>query len=223
MYPFGPGCMWNWDPAGEPGPNGYINGDSLQGWGPGLLPWRYLMDPKPPDYVLPSASADYGNLTNYYPVNGRTFGVVGAWHRDQGGDPTGLGTALDGQPSNGVTWRPLAGQHSAWCGLRGHADATEPVDAITGQPFTADAAAFNVHVRYSGALQTPKFPGYVDQWDQMLYRDIDMTSNPAGDLALQFRYSTRMSTAADIIGWFDKDPLTIASDGTQNCAAGNFI
>src|SRR5690242_7830980 len=28
------GCMWNFDPAGEASPNGFINGDSLQGWWP---------------------------------------------------------------------------------------------------------------------------------------------------------------------------------------------
>ena len=212
------GCMWNWDPAGEAGPNGYINGDSLQGWWPLRMQWRYLIDTTQPDYNLPGAAIDFGNLTNYYPVHGRTFGVVGVWHRDQGGDPTGVAVG-----SNGVTWVPLQGTRSAWCGLRGHADATAPVDAITGNPFTADAAMFNVNYRYSAPIAQPKFPGYVDHWDQMLYRDIDMSSNVAGNLTLGFQYSTRMSTTADVIGWFDKDPLTVTSDGTTNCAVGNFI
>lgn len=219
------GCMWNWDPA-EAGGNGYINGDSLQGWWPIRLQWRYLSQSiagVAPDFVEPSVAVDYGNLTNYAPINGRTFGVVGAWHRDQGGDPTGTGTALSGQASNGVTWVPLQGQQSAWCGLRQHGDATAPADGITHNPFTADAAMFNVHIRYSGGVALPKYPGYVDQWDQMLYRDIDMSSNLAGDLSLGFDYSTRMSNAADVSGWFDKDPLTVTSDGTVNCAAGNFI
>lgn len=213
------GCMWNWDPE-EVGGNGFIGGDSLQGWWPIRLQWRYLSQSLGglPDFPEPSIAVDYGNLTNYYPVQGRTFGVVGVWHRDSGGDPTG---ALAG--SNGVTWVPLQGSQSAWCGLRQHGDLTQAPDGITGNPFNADAARFNVHIRYSGAVALPKFPGYVDQWDQMLYRDIDMTSNTAGNLTLGFQYSTRMSTAADVAGWFDKDPLTVTSDGTLNCGVGNFI
>jgi hypothetical protein len=135
--------------------------------------------------------------------------------------------------SNGVTWVPLEGQYSAWCGLRQHKvssdglntrDATIPVDPITGNGFDADASRFNVRIAYTAAGPVlPKFPGYVDQWDQMLYRDIDFASATTGDLALHFRYSTRMSTTADFYGWFDKDPLTVTSDGSINCAAGNFI
>ena len=219
------GCMWNWDPE-EAGDNGYVNGDSLQGWWPIRLQWRYLSQSLlgvAADYTEPGIAIDYGNLTNYYPVRGRTFGVVGAWHRDPGGDPTGTGNALNGAASNGVTWVPLEGQQSAWCGLRSSGDATAPVDAITNQPFTGDAAMFNVHIRYSGAVAAPKFPGYVDQWDQMLYRDIDMASNLSGNLSLGFQYSTRISVTPDLSGWFDKDPLTVTSDGTANCAEGNFI
>ena len=214
------GCMWNWDPE-EPTVTGYINDDSLQGWWPIRLPWRYLVNRMQPDYLDPSGSLDFGNLVNYYPVHGRTFGVVGVWHRDQGGDATGALTALTGQPSNGVTWVPLGGQQSAWCGLRGHGDVTAPVDGVTNNPFTADATMFNVHVRYSLPAATPKFPGYADQWDQLLYRDIDMSSNPTGNLTLTFKYATRMSTAPDFIGWFDRDPLTWL--GGPNCAVGNFI
>jgi len=222
------GCMWNWDP--EEAGNTYINGDSLMGWWPSRLQWRYNIDTGEPDYNLPALSIDYGNLTNYYPVHGRTFGVVGVWHRDQGGDPTGTGAALNGMASNGVTWRPLEGQYSAWCGLRQHKvsadglntrDATIPVDAQTGNGFDADAAMFNVHIRYSGGVAAPKYPGYVDQWDQMLYRDIDFGTALTGNLQLRFKYSTRMSTTADLLGWFDKDPLTTTSDGTVNCASTN--
>ena len=122
-----------------------------------------------------------------------------------------------------MTWVPLQGAKSAWCGLRAHLDATQPIDPITKNPFTADAASFNKHIGYTGAVTLPKFPGYCDQWDQMLYKDIDMNSNLAGNLSLGFTYSTRMSTAADLVGWFDKDPLTVTSDGVINCAAGNYI
>ena len=214
------GCMWNWDPE-EAGGNGYVNGDSLQGWWPTRISYRYLGRKAVTtfnDYVTPASALDFGNLVNYYPTHGRTNGVVGVWHGDTGGDPTGLAAG-----SNGVTWTPLQGLKSAWCGLRAHLDATQPVDPITKNPFTADAAILDVMVGYTAGTSIPKFPGYCDQWDQMLYKDIDMTSNQAGDLSLGFTYSTRMSTAADQVGWFDKDPLTVTSDGTINCAAGNYI
>ncbi len=214
------GCMWNWDPA-EAGGNGFINGDTLQGWWPLRFEFRYsgpTLNLGTADYLDPGGAISIGNLTNYYPVNGRTFGVVGAWHADQGGDPTGAAPG-----SNGVTWVPLQGSKSAWCGLRIHGDATAPVDPITHNPFTADAAMFNTHVRYTAAVATPKFPGYVDSWDQMLYKDVNVGTAGAPDLSLHFVYSTRLSTAADILGWFDRDPLTVTSDGLTNCAAGNFI
>src|SRR5205814_9699345 len=38
------GCMWNWDPE-EAGGNGYPNGDSLQGWWPLRLQYRYTSAP----------------------------------------------------------------------------------------------------------------------------------------------------------------------------------
>ena len=215
------GCMWQWDPA-EAG-NTFINGDSLEGWWPIRLQWRYLLDTTQPDFNLPGAAVDFGNLTNYYPVHGRTTGVIGVWHHDQGGDPTGTGTALNGAPSNHVTWVPLQGQYSAWCGLREHLDVSQ-ADAITGNPFNADAAMWNVHIRYSGGIAVPKFPGYVDQWDQMLYRDIDMSAHTDNNLVLGFQYSTRMSTGADLIGWFDKDPLSPTSSlAGLNCSTGNYI
>jgi hypothetical protein len=222
-----PGCMWQWDNSssfGETGANGFPNGDSLQGWWPIRLEWRYLLDTAEPDYNIPANGIDFGNLTNYYPVHGRTTGVVGVWHRDQGGDPSGIGTANNGAASNGVTWRSLAGNFSAWCGLRNHGDATAPADGITGNQFTADVAEWNVHVRYSGAVSVPKFPGYIDQWDQMLYRDIDMSAHTDNGLNLGFLYTTRMSTTADLCGWFDKDPLSPTSSlAGINCATGNYI
>src|SRR5207253_1544590 len=102
------GCMWNWDET--------VSGDSLQGWWPTRFQWRYLSNDAAlgtGDYKEAGGAIDIGNLTNYYPVHGRTTGVVGVWHRDPGGDPTGLAGN-----SNGVTWVPLQGSNSAWCGLR---------------------------------------------------------------------------------------------------------
>ena len=61
----------------------------------------------------------------------------------------------------------------------------------------------------------------------MLYRDIDLTSNPGASLTLCFTYRTNMSTdfgtaAGTRTGWFDKDPLQVTA-GTTNAAPGNFI
>jgi len=216
--------MWNWDPA-EAGGNGFIKGDSLQGWWPTRVPWRFNQTTALPDYVQSTGGLDFGNLANYYPVQGRTYGVIGVWHKDPGGDPTG---ALPG--SNGVTWTPLEGTNSAWCGIRAHGDDALK-DPITGNPYTADLANFNSRVYYGGPVQTPKYPGFMDQWDQMLYRDIDMSSSPTGDLKIGFKYSTRISTTPDRAGWYDKDPLTITGQLIAvgppavygPCAAGNYI
>jgi len=216
------GCMWNWDPE-EAGGNGFIKGDSLQGWWPFRLPWRSYGSTAIPDYIIPSAGLDYGNAANYVPIQGRPFGVIGVWHKDPGGDPAGTNPG-----SNGVRWVPLEGTNSAWCGLRAHGDVAV-TDAITGQPFNADLARFNQRTFAPGPISTPKFPGYMDQWDQMLYRDIDMSSSPTGNLKLAFKYSTRMSIGTDYMGWYDKDPLSIAGQLVTPaptygpCAVGNYI
>ncbi len=222
------GCMWNWDPAGEAaapvgagggagGDNGYINGDSLQGWWPLAYSSRLEYTSDRGDYEIPHTVIDCGNLVNYAPVHGRTFGVVGVWHADGG-------TAAPGG-ANGVGWAPLDGTASAWCGLRRHGD-TQYVDPATGNAFNADAAMFSQHVRYTLAVQTPKYPGYGDGWDQMLYRNIDMTGHANDDLTIQFTYATQLSTVSDILGWFDKDPTPVTSDGPpsdDNCAEGDLI
>jgi hypothetical protein len=70
-----------------------------------------------------------------------------------------------------------------------------------------------------GAGGSPQgFPGYVDQADQIMYRDIAMT--PSQSLVVTFNYRTRMSTsigttATTRSGWFHGDPLAVT--------AGNFI
>src|SRR5262249_41367528 len=141
----------------------------------------------------------------------RTFGVVGVWHRDPGNTGAGVG--------RGVGWIPLSGQYSAWCGLRHHGDVTA-MDAVTGNPFNDDVLMFNPPAGGTRTVTTPggvgtdkKFPGYGSQWDQMLYRDLDLSGSPGAPLTLSFKYHTRMSTgfgtaAATRTGWFDKDPLS---------------
>ena len=62
------------------------------------------------------------------------------------------------------------------------------------------------------------FPGYADQWDQLLYRDVRVADG-AG-LTVKFLYETQMDNRADLEtgtrkGWFDRDPLSLT--------VGNFI
>src|SRR5262249_37688508 len=83
------------------------------------------------------------------------------------------------------------------------------VEQFLGEPGVA--TALNL-----GSRQ--RFPGYPDQIDQMLYRDIAIT--PAQSLTVSFKYRTRMSTQivtapATRTGWFHGDPLAVTS--------GNFI
>jgi hypothetical protein len=203
-------AVWDWDnTVGIQAP------DSLMGWWP--LHRQYntpggltLTDDQRTWWAL-----DHGNIANYViSQNGaakRTFGVVGIWHADPG-NPAAL-------PNTGVLWSPISGTRSAWCGLRQHADLTV-MDAVTGQPFNQDAVQFlhDATAAGPGGGSGQRFPGYVDQADQMLYRDIAMT--PAQSLTVSFNYRTRMSTlintnAATRTGWFHGDPLAVV--------AGNFI
>ena len=85
---------------------GLGSGDSLQGWWPMTTPYRYapistMTDDKRPWFLL-----DYGNQLNYRPINGRTYGVVSAWHADPG------------NAAGHVMWAPISGTKSMWCGLR---------------------------------------------------------------------------------------------------------
>jgi hypothetical protein len=131
---------------------------------------------------------------------------VGYWHADPG---NAAGQAM--------MWSPLSGTKSAWCGLRQHGDQSVK-DLITGQAFNQDAVQYLARGGTAGGGSSQRFPGYVDQADQMMYRDIAMT--PAQSLTVSFNYRTRMSTsigsaAATRTGWFHGDPLAVTS--------GNFI
>src|SRR5262252_7430724 len=200
-------AFWDWDNiVGIQAP------DSLHGWWP--LHRQYnstggltLTDDQRPWWCL-----DHGNIGNYVISQQssakRTFGVVSYWHADPG---SAAGSA--------VLWSPIRGTKSAWCGLRQHGDNTQ-VDAVTGQPFNQDAVQF-LHDATGAAVgggSGQGFPGYVDQADQMLYRDIAML--PSQSLTVTFNYRTRMSTAINTAastrtGWFHGDPLAVT--------AGNFI
>jgi len=183
--------------------------DSLQGWWPMRIAYRYtasgLTDKQHSWWAL-----DHGNQANYVlPDPNRPRGVVGVWHSDPGSntDPQGL-----------MQWAPIAGAGSAWCGLRGLGDNTV-VDPITSVPFNQMVMEFNdVGFNTNAAGTYRNFPGYANQWDQMLYRDVTPTASQPLDVS--FTYRTLMSTDKDLTsttrtGWFDGDPLKVA--------AGNFI
>ena len=69
------------------------------------------------------------------------------------------------------------------------------------------------------------FPGYCNQWDQMLYRDVRVANG--GSLTVSFLYETQLdprnsTAAATCKGWFDKDPLSLQQGGS-GFGASNFI
>ncbi len=203
-----------------------VHGDSLQGWWPtrfahtnssGAIrtdenrPWWAIENGNQANYVIPQGRFDASKLGTAWPGN-RTFGVVGVWHGDPG----------NGTPGKGVNWAPLAGSRSAWMGMRRHGDLTA-IDPVTGNPFNADLLQFNGSA-LNGSTTNKLLPGYGQQMDQMLYRDIDLSAAPADSgVRITFRYRTQMSTghgttAATRTGWFEGDPLTV-----NTVTPGNFI
>jgi hypothetical protein len=196
-------ALWDWDNSA-----GIQAADSLQGWWPLRRQYNATGGLTLTDDQRPWWALDHGNLGNYVLSQQgsakRTFGVVGYWHGDPG---NAAGTA--------VPWTPLSGARSAWCGLRQHGDASV-TDAVTNNPFNQDVVQYLGDAAATGCIQ--RFPGYVDQADQLLYRDLALTSSQS--LSVSFKYRTRMSTsigtaAATRTGWFHGDPLSVTT--------GNFI
>ena len=198
-------AMWDFDNT-----VGIQAADSLQGWWPIHRQYNSAGGLTLPDDQRPWWALDHGNIGNYVLSQQssakRTFGVVGYWH----GDP---GKAVN--PGGAVPWTPLSGARSAWCGLRQHGDLTV-LDAVTHNAFNQNVVQYLGDAASTGCIQ--RFPGYVDQMDQMLYRDIAITNSQS--LTVSFKYRTRMSTsigtaAATRTGWFHGDPLAVTP--------GNFI
>jgi hypothetical protein len=198
-------AFWGWDNS-----VGIQAADSLQGWWPVRRQYGNTGGLTLPDDQRPWWAVDHGNLANYVISQQssakRTFGVVGIWHADPGKN---AGVA--------VPWTPLSGTKSAWCGLREHGDQSVK-DAVTGQAFNQDTEQFLHDGVGAGGGTGQNFPGYPDQIDQILYRDIAMTT--VQSLTVTFKYRTRMSTsigtaATTRTGWFHGDPLAVT--------AGNFI
>ena len=204
---------WDWDRfnAGEH--------DSLQGWWPLERGIGTTGGVSVSDVLRPFHGLDHGNLGCYTINQGwpqRTFGVVGYWHRDPGANVPGLPDTGAVVAGPGVEWTPLAGANSAWCGLRGHGDATV-VDAVTGNPYAQSVlersgSLFPGQLFGAQSVQGTdhNYPGYGSQWDQMLYRDIVLPDS--GDFDLRFTFRSSMDTRAVTnpatrVGWFDRDPL----------------
>jgi hypothetical protein len=201
--------------------------DSAQGW-TFVQPAHSSIGPSDlDDNLRPWFGLDGGNRANHRPVQGRTFGVTGIWHADNGSQLT---SSVGGSNPVAPGWTPIAGTRSAWCGIRSHGDLTA-VDATgTGNPINATLADFNGNNsgRQFGSLRTQgtdhNFPGYGSQWDQMFYRDVTLPANLAAgqNLNVAFKYTTNMSvgfdaTHASQAGYFYYDPIKIAA------ADGNYI
>jgi hypothetical protein len=169
---------------------------------PVQLDRRPHADGRPTDWW----ALDHGNMaTTSSAARGRQAHVRRGryWHGDRN----------PGGPANGVRGVRICGTRSAWCGLR-----STRTDRWTrhGQPFNQESSSSCTTLRRT--VSNNNFPGYPDQIDQMLFRDIPMLTSQS--LSVTFNYRTRMSTsigtaAATRTGWFHGDPLAVT--------AGNFI
>ena len=199
-------AIWEFDNQ-----TGLSTPDSLQGWWPMRLPYRYAPIATMTDDTRPWYAVDHGNQVNYRPINGRTYGVTGVWHADPG-------KGADGTLASLVRWTPLADNKSMWCGLRALNDHTV-LDPITGQPYNERAMAFNIFAGNTAAAPIfACYPGYGNAWDQILYRDFDAVNGAS--MNIKFLYKTAMSTSFPTgvttrTGWFHGDPLSMT--------AGNFL
>ena len=216
--------LWDWDHfQGE--------SDSLQGWWPMRRVYSITGGLTIPDDQRPWWAVDIGNQGNdvLNSANGRTRGVVSYWHVD--GGSLAPQVKLPGTNALPMTWAPLDGGGSAWCGLRAHGDVTYN-DPITGNPYNAMVLELNGENGggvASGWGTNKKFPGYPSQMDQMLYRDVEMTSSSA-TLTLSFLYRTAMSTTASSTsstraGWFQFDPTVVGPVAVAgpNAGVANYV
>jgi len=200
--PFRPGLsrdgMWDFEWTAD-------HPDSMQGWMPVTRPNNRTAGTLP-DNQRPWMALDYGNRMNATPKQGHTYGIISAWHADGG-------VTVPDAANAGATplWSPLGGGKSAWCGIRAGDDVAY-MDPITLNPINGEALQIQP---WDGVHTTQKnFPGYANQWDQMLYRDVMVADG--GDLTVSFKYRTYMSTGLDntstrCTGWFQYDPLYVGS------------
>jgi len=218
---------WDWENP--------VHGDTLQGWWPMRHLYTSFFIANLNDKFRPWHAIDIGNTISYVISQGpgyqRTFGVTSAWHEDPGDALVTPDPGADKSDVNPAAprWTAIAGSMSAWCGLRAHGDIAQ-VDGLTGNPYNADALRDEYNQGSPTVAVGPGglnklFPGYASQWDQMLYRDIDISDTTvalnAAPVSVSFSYRVRMHTGKGTnpttrTGWFDKDPLT-------TLVANNFI
>ena len=200
-----------------------VNGDSLQGWWPLRDLYNTTGGQTRTDRNRPWWCMDLGNQANYRinQANGRTFGVVGVWHRDNGN------ASVPAAPRHAPNWVPAQGSFAAWMGLRADGD-NSFTDPITNNPFNERVLKYHLFGAISPSGNDNGFPGYGGQMDQMLYRDIDFAGAPANSsLTISFKYRTVLATGVNTTastrsGWFDSDPLGVTS-GPTNPQPNNFI
>jgi hypothetical protein len=231
--------------------NGYWNFDDLnageadthQGWWILGEPQQSTSSAVRNDWWRASFNLDYGNAGNLK-GNGMkpTYGVTGYWHRDGGNlqAPVAHVNPNNGPaPSVGPTWTPLGGNASAWCGLRAHGDFAY-TDPVTGGVYNSSIVNYHGdnHNLQTGPFYDVvgaaggtdmNFPGYGDQWDQILYRDVAIADGLG--LALSYKYDVNLvagHSAANLTrtGWFNMDPvldIVAATSADPLVKDGNFI
>ena len=200
----GVGGVWDFD-------TGIAGTDSTQGWRRWAV--RMHFSASRPALSRLEWAIDYGNQLNEGNTNlwnarnlaGRKYvktGIAGVWHSDHM-NGVKLNVSNGAEPSA----TPISGTRSAWCGLR-EAGNTQAQDALTGNYITGDLTTDWGGAYASGLI--PEYPGYANQWDQMLYKDF--TAGAAGTLA--FKVRTDMIDFVDPTvngtGWFNPDPTSAA-------------
>ena len=223
-----------------------VNGDSLQGWWPVREPHTNASGATLADINRPWWACESGNMASYVlneqhslisdfgtPGYGtkpgdRTFGVIGVWHSDPGAT---IGSTTPGTNPVAPAWtsfNPGGGGttgNAAWMGLRGHGDLTV-TDPITHNPYNSDCLQYHGFNGSNGTFgngTSKHFPGYGNQMDQMMYRDIPVDT-VSTVTRIEFDYRTAMSTDKDQAvktrtGWFVGDPLLL----DNSISPGNFI
>ena len=176
--------------------------DSMQFWR--ASPIAISFDGSEGRYETPQSRPfwyfDYGNETNdgntalwqARELAGRQYvrtGAVTIWHVDNLSFASGA----------------IAGSGSAWCGLRAPGDLTE-IDPVTGSALNGDLATAWHILPYP--VSHSAFPGYSNQWDQILYRDVSVDADAANTLSFDYIVEMSQELGLDYGGtaWFNPDP-----------------
>ena len=202
----GVGGIWDFD-------TGAAGTDSTQGWT--RMTHRFHFGASRAVSARPEWYLDYGNMVNEGNTNlwnarnlaGRKYvktGIAGVWHSDNM-----VGVKLNVANGAEATALPIVGTRSAWCGVR-EAGNTSAQDALTGNYINGDLF-YEFGPVYTANNNLPEFPGFMNQWDQMLYKDF--VSAGSGTVAFRVRtdISTFLDTAVNGSGWYNPDPTSFAN------------